>query len=149
MVDLQIYTPICRLLAHGFLSLTAVQNTHCHWTVNTCSTPNITIQWRVFLCCRLLQLFWLLFCLPASAGQCRPVQLGAGRAVENSPVTRGTTLQPACCTIDTEDSIDTRYLNYTEPCLVWAFTTTVKTSSVVFHNMWHRTWHCNDIEIFV
>ena len=29
------------------------------------------------------------------ARQCRPVQLGVGRAVENSPVTRATTLQPA------------------------------------------------------
>ena len=71
------------------------------------------------------------------ARQCRPVQAsaaGVGRAVENSPVTRATILQPACCTLDTEDSIDTRYLTYTVPCLVWAFTTG-KTSSVVSRNM--------------
>ena len=35
------------------------------------------------------------------ARQCRPVQLGVGRAVENSPVTTATILQPAFCTLDT------------------------------------------------
>ena len=104
MVDLHTYLQTCcpwfpRLYNNSKYPLSL----DCHHMQHT--KHHNTVQWSVFLCLRLLQLFWLLFCLPASAGQCRPVQLGVGRAVENSPVTRATILQPACCTLDTEDSI--------------------------------------------